>query len=181
MDRGTDKPTLLRRVTVSVSLTVTGERKAGGKLTPAVLPSPVRDWRARKEKSMIEFFVPMQLPTVTAQEQKTGVRNGKPYRYDTPELKAARVLFRDHLAKYAPQIPITGAVKLHTIWCYHSETHGHGEWKTTKPDTDNSVKLLKDVMTKLGFWKDDAQVSSELTEKVWADIPGLYVSVEALA
>ena len=36
-------------------------------------------------------------------------------------------------------------------------------------------------MTSLRFWKDDAQVCSELTDKLWADVPGLYVSVEALA
>lgn len=130
---------------------------------------------------MLEFFIPMKLPTVTAQEQKTGVRNGKPYRYDTPELKAARALFRDHLAKFAPPAPISGPIKLQTIWCYPcSASHPEPAWKTTKPDTDNMVKLLKDVMTGLRFWKDDAQVCSELTDKLWADVPGLYVSVEAL-
>jgi Holliday junction resolvase len=129
---------------------------------------------------MIEFFIPMKLPSITLQEQKIGVRNGKPYKYDPPELKAARALFRDHLAYYAPDAPLTGPVRLHTIWCYQSDAHKKGEWKTTKPDTDNSLKLLKDVMTQLGFWKDDAQVSSELTEKIWNDFPGLYVSVEAL-
>ena len=36
-------------------------------------------------------------------------------------------------------------------------------------------------MTKLGFWNDDAQVCSELTEKIWNELPGLYVSVELLA
>lgn len=130
---------------------------------------------------MIEFFVPMKLPTITAQEQKIGVRNGKPYKYDPPELKSARVLFRDQLRKFAPPEPITGPVRLHTVWCYRSDAHKAGEWKTSKPDTDNSLKLLKDVMTGLRFWKDDAQVCSELTDKLWADVPGLYVSVEALS
>lgn len=130
---------------------------------------------------MIEFFVPMKLPTITAQEQKIGVRNGKPYKYDPPELKAARALFRDHLAKFTPPEPITGPVRLHTVWCYRSDAHKAGEWKASKPDTDNSLKLLKDVMTGLRFWKDDAQVCSELTDKLWADVPGLYVSVEALS
>lgn len=130
---------------------------------------------------MIEFFVPMKLPTITAQEQKIGVRNGKPYKYDPPELKSARVLFRDQLRKFAPPEPITGPVRLHTVWLYRSDAHKAGEWKTSKPDTDNSLKLLKDVMTGLRFWKDDAQVCSELTDKLWADVPGLYVSVEALA
>ena len=42
------------------------------------------------------------------------------------------------------------------------------------------MKLLKDIMTELHFWKDDAQVASEVTEKYWADIPGIYVKVESL-
>jgi Holliday junction resolvase RusA-like endonuclease len=40
--------------------------------------------------------------------------------------------------------------------------------------------MLKDVMTALGFWKDDAQVASEIIEKFWADIPGIYVVIEEL-
>ena len=32
-----------------------------------------------------------------------------------------------------------------------------GEYRTTKPDTDNLQKLLKDCMTATGFWTDDAQ------------------------
>ena len=130
---------------------------------------------------MIEFFIPMKLPTITAQEQKIGVRNRKPYKYDPPELKAARALFRDHLAKYAPPAPITGPVRLHTVWCYQcNSTHPEPALKTTKPDTDNLVKLLKDVMTKLGFWHDDAQVALELIQKSWATKSGLYVAVEAV-
>ena len=33
-------------------------------------------------------------------------------------------------------------------------------------------------MTKLGFWKDDAQVASEISEKFWSEVVGIYVSVE---
>lgn len=130
---------------------------------------------------MIEFFIPMKLPSITLQEQKIGVRNGKPYKYDPPELKAARVLFRDHLAKYTPPEPLNGPIRLQTIWCYQcNDTHPEPALKTTKPDTDNLVKLLKDVMTKLGFWHDDAQVALELIQKSWATRSGLYVAVEAV-
>lgn len=38
----------------------------------------------------MEFFMSMIPSTVTAQEQKTGIRNGKPYRYDPHELLEAR-------------------------------------------------------------------------------------------
>lgn len=42
------------------------------------------------------------------------------------------------------------------------------------------IKLLKDVMTGLGYWADDAQVASEITEKFWSEQPGLYVRIEQL-
>jgi Holliday junction resolvase RusA-like endonuclease len=72
-------------------------------------------------------------------------------------------------------------VRLTTWWCFPiKRKHHDGEYRTSKPDTDNLVKMLKDVMTDLHFWKDDAQVASEVIEKYWADIPGIYVKVENL-
>ena len=35
-------------------------------------------------------------------------------------------------------------------------------------------------MTKCGFWTDDALVASEITEKFWAEVPGIYISVEEI-
>lgn len=48
------------------------------------------------------------------------------------------------------------------------------------PYMDNLQKLLKDCMTTVGFWKDDAQVTCEIIEKFWADIPGIYIEVEEI-
>lgn len=59
--------------------------------------------------------------------------------------------------------------------------HEDGEYRITKPDTDNLNKLLKDCMTAAGFWKDDAQVASEICEKFWAEVPGIYVCVEKIS
>ena len=39
---------------------------------------------------MIEFFMPMDPPTVTAQERQVTVRNGKPVFYDPPKVKDAK-------------------------------------------------------------------------------------------
>jgi len=67
-------------------------------------------------------------------------------------------------------------------WCFPlSGEHRDGEYRTSKPDTDNLQKLLKDVMTVNGFWKDDAQVASEICEKFWTKIPGIYIAVEEIA
>lgn len=35
-------------------------------------------------------------------------------------------------------------------------------------------------MTAVGFWRDDAQVSSEIVEKFWAEVPGIYVCMEQI-
>jgi Holliday junction resolvase RusA-like endonuclease len=29
----------------------------------------------------------------------------------------------------------------------------------------------------VGFWKDDALVASEVIEKFWANIPGIYIAI----
>ena len=47
-------------------------------------------------------------------------------------------------------------------------------------DPDDLDKALKDEMTRLNFWHDDAQVASEIIEKFWADVPGVFVKVVAL-
>lgn len=54
------------------------------------------------------------------------------------------------------------------------------ERRTTRPDTDNLNKMLKDCMTALGFWRDDAQVAQEIIEKFWADVPGIYIRITQL-
>ena len=130
--------------------------------------------------SKTEFFMPMIPPTVTAQEHKVRVRNGVPVFYDPAELKEAKAKLTAHLSGKA-QCRYTTAVRLVTKWCFPlTEGHYDGEYKYTKPDTDNLQKMLKDCMTKLGFWTDDALVASEITEKFWAEVPGIYISVEEI-
>ena len=82
------------------------------------------------------------------------------------------------LAGFAPAEKLSGAIKLKILWCFPlSGKHQHGDYKITKPDTDNLLKLFKDCMTKVGFWNDDAQVAWELSEKRYSTMPGIYVAV----
>ena len=127
------------------------------------------------------FFLPMIPPTVTHQEKDITVRGGKPVVYEPAELKAVRSKFMAHLAGHRPEAPLRGPIRFMVKWLFPmGEHHYDGEWKITKPDTDNLIKLLKDCMTKVGFWKDDAQVASEINEKFWAAHPGIYIRVEEL-
>lgn len=127
-----------------------------------------------------EFFMPMIPPTVTHQEKQVAVRNGKPIFYEPPKLKEARAKLTAYLMKHIPEQPYTSGVRLTVKWCFPKGRHHNGEYKITKPDTDNLNKLLKDCMTHCGFWKDDALVASEICEKFWAETSGIYVKVESL-
>jgi Holliday junction resolvase RusA-like endonuclease len=127
-----------------------------------------------------EFFMPMNPPTVTHQEKQVRVVNGKPVFYEPQELKAARRKLTDYLANHRPEEKYTEPIELVTKWCFPRGSHRNGEYRTSKPDTDNLQKLLKDCMTATGFWKDDALVVREITEKFWAEIPGIYIRITGL-
>jgi len=124
----------------------------------------------------VEFFVSMRIPTATQQEHKVAVVNGKPRFYEPAEVKAARQKYMSYLSSHAPENPLDGPVRLMVKFCFAG---GQG-WKTTKPDTDNMIKMMKDCMTRLGYWHDDAQVCSEIVEKFYDAHEGIYVRLEKL-
>ena len=110
-----------------------------------------------------EFFLAMNPPTVTHQEHKITVVKGKPIFYDPPELKAARQKLMAYLGKEVPEETDRKGVRLMTKWCFPDDgKHGNGTYRITKPDTDNLQKFLKDCMTRVGFWEDDALVASQI-------------------
>ena len=138
---------------------------------------------------MIEFFLPMIPPTATQQEHKIVVRDGRPHFYEPTNVRAARQKLMGLLAQHAPNDPAEGAVRLITKWIWPlpakdrdkhtaSSNMEYAEYKITRPDTDNMIKMLKDCMTRTGYWQDDAQVASEVTEKFRGMQPGIYVRVE---
>lgn len=129
---------------------------------------------------MAEFFLHITPPRVTHQQKKIAVVNGKPRLYEPQRLREARQALMLALHPYRPGTPLEGPVKLTVRWHFRRGRHRDGEYKITRPDTDNMQKLLKDCMTDAGFWKDDAQVAVEHVEKVWSGAEGIYVRVEEL-
>src|SRR5690606_12262984 len=98
----------------------------------------------------LEFFVPMIPPTITAQQAKARSSSNQPYK--PQELKTARMKLRDHIGRHAPAKPLDGPLRLVVKWCWPiARGRRHGQYKHTRPDTDNLQKMLKDVMTELGF------------------------------
>lgn len=130
----------------------------------------------------MKFFLEMNPPTATAQEKSVRVFGGKPMFFDPAPVKRAKKLLTEHLARHRPRSPLQGALELRTAWLFpKGKSHKSGEWRITRPDTDNLQKLLKDCMTRCGYWKDDAQVAREVVEKKWADEPcGIRIEIEGL-
>lgn len=126
-----------------------------------------------------EFFLLMKPPTCTHQEKQVNWE-AKAF-YEPDNVKAARLKLQAHLAGHVPDKKYSGPVRLVTKWCFPiTGKHKDGEYKITKPDTDNLQKMLKDIMTHLGYWTDDAIVASEIIEKFWAAVPGIYIKIEDL-
>lgn len=128
------------------------------------------------------FFMPMEVPTCTFQQHRVGKsKRGKVFFYDSPELADARAKLMAHLSKHRPQSPYACGIHLSVKWLFPlTGQHTDGEYKLSKPDTDNLQKLLKDCMTRCGFWTDDALVASETVEKFWANAPGIFISIYEL-
>lgn len=134
----------------------------------------------------MKFMMHMVPPTATGQMKKWTVRNGKPHSYEPPAVKDARAKLAAHLSEALRNNPIDydpeSAIELLVMWSWPME--GELETcemvpKTTKPDTDNLQKILKDEMTKQGFWKDDALVWHEDVRKVYSNLPsGVFVRIE---
>ena len=47
-----------------------------------------------------------------------------------------------------------------------------------RPDCDNLVKIVGDVLTKLQFYKDDGQVFDLRVSKFWGEKVGITVTIE---
>ena len=130
----------------------------------------------------LEFFLDGKIPAGTHQMKKVTVVNGKPRFYEPESLKAAREYYMTMLKPHAPKEPLQGALYLTTRWFYKLPKRSKFKPgpKITAPDTDNLVKLLKDCMTKCGFWLDDAQVADETVGKYWnKELEGIMVLVSA--
>lgn len=127
---------------------------------------------------MTEFFIDMIPPTSTHQEKGYTIVNGKRRYYDRGNSDAEQKL-KAYLSKHIPDKPYMDAVQVVTKWCFPIKAkHYDGEPYTNKPDADNLCKALYDIMTKLGFWKDDSLIYSSVTEKYWAERPGIYIKIQ---
>ena len=121
------------------------------------------------------------MPKATSQQKGVRVVRGKPHFYEKNSVESARREFTLALKEYAPKMPSGKPIKL-TIW-FAFDTKNKKLWgqpKTTRPDTDNYLKLFKDCMTSAGYWLDDAQVVDERIFKTYAEKATIMVRWEEI-
>ena len=128
------------------------------------------------------FFMAMVPPTATKQEAKVRVVDGKPRWFPSDAWAKAESDLMAHLERFRPDEPIAeGGVLLSVEWCFPAEGHADGAPYLKKPDTDNLEKGLKDVMTRLGWWDDDARVFCETAVKMHSRVPGIRIDIEVVS
>lgn len=140
----------------------------------------------------IDFYLHFEegMPKHTAQEkgERIGYRfiGGKkiPYidHYRKPEVQATRNQLTLMMKKYRPKQPSDRPIRL-VVCLYFNISKPKklwGKYKTTRPDCDNYVKEIKDVMTDLKFWNDDAQVVDLRVIKRYSEKATIYIRLEEL-
>lgn len=139
-----------------------------------------------------EFYLhfPEGLPRATSQEKGEAIRykkvNGKilPYidHYRKPHVQALRNELTLKMKRYRPEQTSDKPIRLTVILYFDIKAPKKlwGTYKTTKPDCDNYVKEIKDVMTLLKFWKDDNQVVDLRVVKYFAEKGTIFIRMEEL-
>lgn len=123
------------------------------------------------------IWIPGQPARVTHQ---SGTRISSHRTYKTAALIGWENTLQRALKDHVPEEPIEGPVFLKVVFGFKAKTKKQlWSWKVTRPDTDNSIKTVKDIMSKMGFWKDDAQVAFEICKKMWVDEPGVLIVYES--
>ena len=134
------------------------------------------------------FILPI---TPTAQQRPRHARvGGHDVTYKSESQKANERTLEACLLPHRPKTPMKGPLELSFCAIFpipRSWTKKRREaalrgkiWHTSKPDTDNLAKQLKDAMTRMGFWQDDRQVALCFAEKCYGGRGELRVHVSEL-
>lgn len=127
---------------------------------------------------MIKFFTQMEIPKATAQQKGVQIVHGRPHFYEKKSITAARDFYAWAFSVHAPDEPMKGAITVRLGFHYPAKRKKDiGQPKITRPDCDNLAKLVIDVMTDLGFWVDDAQITTLMISKDYGDISGIEVCI----
>ncbi len=133
---------------------------------------------------VIQGFLPVEPPKVTHNDltirYRTKTSGGRvPYVAKSDRLRKAEDAIRPHIARLAPSMPLSGALRVTWKLAWPTDgKHYQGEAKTTKPDADNVVKTLNDLLESCRVIANDAMICDLRAMKMFRDPAGIWVRVE---
>lgn len=135
-------------MTTRIDVTIPGEP----------IPQPRAKARIGRTKSGMQF-VQIYTPKSQRKDRSGGIQ-------------AWKQLATLKLREQCPRVPWDGPVELDVTFYFErtqeleKPKHPAGEIRhSVKPDGDNLVKAIKDVMTEVGIWKDDGRVCDTVIRK----------------
>lgn len=146
------------------------------------------------------FFLNLGIdpPTTTHHDKRIQMRRGDDGGHmtlaDSPELRAVWETYLRAVPERRTLVPLIPPVALHVCFRFRLPEHwgqpaasnpaGPGWYHIGKPDLDNQVKVLKDVLALRGYLANDSHVAVEFLSKRWTlegGPPGIWVYARTLA
>jgi Holliday junction resolvase RusA-like endonuclease len=128
---------------------------------------------------MIRFTIPIAPKSMQNGGKRAVVRNGKPLFFKDAAARRYESALLTLAAAHSPVSPLAGAVEIDITLvmprpkCLSRQKDPHGLIPAPKrPDWDNLCKSLLDPLTKLGFWRDDGQITDAIVRKRYAEKDG---------
>jgi len=109
------------------------------------------------------------------------VRRGRAHVYDKGTAEGWKQAVWAEALKHRPAKPIEGAVIIMMSFALPRPKTATRLRHDRKPDWENLVKPVQDVLTKLGYWSDDCQIDEASVSKYYADAeagPGVTVDIQ---
>ena len=136
----------------------------------------------------MRIFLTCNPPKMTAQQKGHSVRRGRVHVYTKPEIKAAEHMIRTLLIPHRLVEPLQGPLFVHLqfLWPYHRREKAKviaerfAVRHASKPDFDNSAKLIIDCLGREKFFNDDGQIAGALVHKWRSPIIGIYIHLTTM-
>ena len=124
-------------------------------------------------------------PKGTAQQKGESVIHGRIHHFEKANVRTQRAIYMkkirqalDDLGRPIPHYEGPVAVNI-VFWFSIKQKKKWGQWKTSKPDLDNSCKLLLDCISseEFGLIDDDCQIAKLKLSKQYAESPAVQIDI----
>ena len=148
---------------------------------PSSTPTPSA---AAPRKPLISFWAPCEPPVTTAQQKGVVVINGKPHFFQKKKVARAANILTWALKRWRPAQPLDQPLSVRMVIVYPWPKSVPKHLRATiqphakcRPDVDNAFKLIGDVMTDLGYWRDDGLIYDLHVTKLIGPNTGIGVRI----